>query len=339
MMKKQRILVVGTGGTISMEDVGRDELRYELRYSSREIIGIVDKVYALKERFEIDYVDLKPMDSDDLPAKVAWRHSITIYSVYDDHDAIIALRGTGNMAYSSADTALRFRTGCPIINIGSQKPHNSKTVFTDVYGNVANAFHLAEQDIGECCVLFGTKILRASRLQKRSSDDLQPFEVNNDSVIGEIGTSVRLYQQCRKRGEVATEFFDGFAKVKTLEINVSREPWEIDGYIGKCDGLILEGYEGNNVPKLGENNFIPAIEKAAKGGLIIMVSNKHYIHASTQRPYTGAHMARKAGAILLPPMSPDAALAKASIVLSKTKDAREIGLEMNRDYAGEIMDD
>ena len=346
-MKKTRVLVVGTGGTASMADVGADgKPRYAMRYSAEDLVGMVRKIYTLR-RFEIDCLELTKYkkDSVDYLPSEARDISRAIYEALDGHDTAIAIRGSDNFPYLCADSAFRAPAGTPAINTMAQIPANSKRVPSDVIDNIAHCFYFAEQQFLLDVAVLRDKIFLATRLEKRASGRKQPYEEGNGSVIGCFGNEIRdnnkiMRNMCREKPTEAIlgrESCDSLAKIKLHEISMGSEPWEVESYMGKCDGLILSGYANWNVPHTKGNDFVPAIEKAVKNGLVVMLRDKSYIDSTGSMPYVGANAAQQAGAILLPPMVPDAAKAKASIMLALTHDLGEIEKGMRHDWAGEVL--
>ena len=137
-MKKNKVLIVYTGGTIGMVQDERGSLRpfpmehiYDLLPELRKCPYTVD-TYQM-ERI-IDSSNMKPDFWVDIAEIIEKR--------YDDYDGFVVLHGTDTMAYTASALSFMFKNlSKPIILTGSQLPMG--VLRTDGRENIICALELA----------------------------------------------------------------------------------------------------------------------------------------------------------------------------------------------------
>ena len=188
-MKKPRILIVYTGGTIGMiEDPKAKTLK---PFDFSHLMENVPKVKMLD--YDIDNIQFNPpIDSSDMDVSHWQDIARSIAEHYEKYDGFVVLHGTDTMAYTAS--ALSFMLGNlakPVIITGSQLPIGE--VRTDGEENLITALQIAaDRDadgnptVREVAILFENFLWRGNRSTKRSADNFNAFKSNNYPELAKI---------------------------------------------------------------------------------------------------------------------------------------------------------
>lgn len=240
-MRKHRILLITTGGTIAGE-VAKDkrddqEIREGKDFS--ELIRPTLKYLQKKWQIEIEVKDhnFDPVDSSDITPE-NWKAIISkIHEDYDNFDSFIITHGTNTMGYTSA--ALSFaiaNSNKPIIITGSQVP--SGMPGTDALTNLNNAIRIAtwpyEPTIKGVVAVFGSHIITGTRVKKSTEFDYDAFRSFTTGSIGRIGRIIHMDQ---------SNLLQHLSKLKTEQINPA---------IDKTDLIVKNDFDVSKIVSLTE---------------------------------------------------------------------------------------
>ncbi len=202
-MKKPRILIIYTGGTIGMIEDPRSKALRPFDFS--HLMENVPKVKMLD--YEIDNIQFAPpLDSSDMQPP-HWQHiARSIARNYDAYDGFVVLHGTDTMAYTASALSFMLQNlGKPVIITGSQLPIGE--VRTDGEENLITALQIAasrERDgaptVQEVAILFENYLWRGNRSTKRSADHFNAFKSSNYPYLAKIGLDIRYNRDVLSRG-------------------------------------------------------------------------------------------------------------------------------------------
>jgi L-asparaginase len=221
---------------------------------------------------------VNPIDSADISVFHWEIMASKIKSEYSKYDAFIILHGTDTMAYSAGamDMAIK-NLDKPIIFTGSQLPMYDKK--TDGATNLLNAINIAvykESRRMGVCVVFGSKIIKASRAVKTSSISMEGFASSNFNLLGSVSDKAVCF--CEEQ--------DKEIEKKKIELEVKadfeREVFYFPIYPEcaltlqsmlsiKTKGCVIGSYGSGNIPN--DKGLMLAMEKYIEnGGVIVNVS-------------------------------------------------------------------
>jgi L-asparaginase len=337
-MKKKRVYVAYTGGTIGMKRTRASGYSPEPGYLQKQMRDMPELKHASMPSFTIhEYQPL--LDSSNM-TPLEWveiAHDIAAH--YDDYDGFVVLHGTDTMAYTAS--ALPFMLhglGKPVLITGSQIPLCE--VRNDARENLITSLLIAANyDIPEVCLYFGGRLLRGCRSTKVSADGFAAFASPNHPPLGEVGIEIEINwpfvrpRQARQKLSVqemaspvvsALRLFPGIAP--ELVRNVLRPPLQ---------GLVLEAYGVGNGPDQ-DAEFIRALAAATERGVVIIDCTQCLEGTVNLHEYaTGASLAA-AGVISGFDMTAEAALAKLHWLFSRGWSHDRVKREAQRDQRGEM---
>ncbi len=196
MLKKDKILILYSGGTIGMLKNEEGVLQpFDVSYLIKEIPQLS------KLDCQIDFKSiLSPKDSADFNPSDWVEIGQLIFDNYDSYTGFVVLHGTDTMAYTASALSFMF-SGLkkPVIFTGSQLPVSH--VRTDAYENLLSSVQIALLKnnevavVQEVCVFFGNKLLRANCATKSSSSDFVAFESYNYPYLINAGVELKVQQK------------------------------------------------------------------------------------------------------------------------------------------------
>ena len=206
-MKRKKVLLIYTGGTIGME---KNYLTGSLQpFDFQNILEKIPELKLLDCEIEIYSFD-PPLDSSDVgPAE--WRQMTEVIDHrYRDVDGFVILHGTDTMSYSaSALSFMLHHLDKPVIFTGSQLPIGD--LRTDAKENLLTGIYyatLSDADGGpavrEVALYFEYKLLRGNRTVKFSAENFDAYQSPNYPILGQSGVRLSLYQEnlwCQKTNE------------------------------------------------------------------------------------------------------------------------------------------
>ena len=302
-MKKPRILIVYTGGTIGMiEDPKAKTLK---PFDFSHLMENVPKVKMLD--YDIDNIQFNPpIDSSDMDVSHWQDIARSIAEHYEKYDGFVVLHGTDTMAYTAS--ALSFMLGNlakPVIITGSQLPIGE--VRTDGEENLITALQIAaDRDadgnptVREVAILFENFLWRGNRSTKRSADNFNAFKSNNYPELAKIGLGIHFNHNALSKTSLnkplhprynldtslmSIDLFPGLNK------HVLRHQLSTPG----IKGVVLRTYGAGNGPT--KSWFIDAVRDAISRGIIILNVTQCVNGAVHSNRYMGGDYLSTAGVV------------------------------------------
>ncbi|MGM0607073.1 MAG: asparaginase [Candidatus Muiribacteriota bacterium] len=328
----KKLLLILTGGTITMKKNIEDVLDInELEDISYEMKYILN---SLKNDIHIDVEPLYNIDSTDVTIDHWKKIAECIYSHYEIYDGFVVSHGTDTMAYTASAISFMLQNiGKPVVFTGAQLPLSN--VYTDGSNNLINSFLLAANyDIGEVCILFGSRIMRATRARKISAFDLLAFDSLNHNPLGTIGLNFKLCEYVKGRRKYTklkfSENFDDNIAFVTLYPGLQRDVFR--NMIKDTNGVILQGYGAGNI----SSRFYDDIYEFSKKELPIIICTQCVIGKIELELYKVGKQLADLGVVSASDMTPEAATVKLMWALGQTKDLKKITDFFKRDLVGEL---
>lgn len=332
-MKKGRVAVIGTGGTISA--IGRDA--FDLHdYDANGTMLDVTEILSRCPRAEDD-PDCFPVP---FLSKVStrigfpeWRELVLLCDEVvgrnPDVSGIVILHGTATLEETAFFLHLTLKVDVPVVLVGAQRPWNGLS--SDAALNLRNAIRVAAcreaRGLG-VLVLLNDEIHSARDVTKGSTLRVHTFQSPVHGLLGQADPDmVVFYRKPTRRHAPDTEFriekLDALPRVDILYAYAGGDDVLARAALAAgAKGIVSAGFAP------GSPNAIEAavLREAAAAGTVIVQSSRA---GSGRVPSTTA--IAKAGFVSADDLTPQKARILLSLALTRTADIVEIG-RMFRSY-------
>lgn len=196
MKKQSAVLLIFTGGTISMsENPATGALRpidfERLQELLPELNQIGIRVKSIPFFPLIDSSDVHP---------VTWeKMALCIAENYDNYDGFVILHGTDTMAYSASALSFMLENlSKPVIFTGAQLPIGSMR--SDGKENLLSAIEIAAAKenghpvVPEVCIFFEDNLFRGNRTTKKNAEHFNAFNSYNYPPLAKAGVHIKYFR-------------------------------------------------------------------------------------------------------------------------------------------------
>ncbi len=274
-MKRPKILIIYTGGTIGM--IENPDTHALQPFDFSHLMDNVPKVKKLD--YDIDNIQFEPpIDSSNMDPS-HWRDiALAIEEHYDRYDGFVVLHGTDTMAFTASALSFMLENlSKPVIITGSQLPIGE--VRTDGEENLITALQVAaaidekgRPRVQEVAILFENYLWRGNRATKMSADNFNAFKSFNYPELAEIGLDIEYNEAALRKMpprplRVCT---DMDTNVMFLELNPGMTEQTLDYLLHApgIKGIVLKTYGAGNTPS--HPWFIERIREAVDRGVVIV---------------------------------------------------------------------
>jgi len=335
-MKKKKVLLIYTGGTIGMV-----KNHISGRLEPVDFENLLDQIPALKKfNCRIDALFFKvPIDSSDADPSTWIKLVNLIEKHYSKYDGFVILHGTDTMAYSAS--ALSFmieHLHKPIVFTGSQLP--LEMIRTDGKENLITSIEIASSERApkEVCIYFEDMLYRGNRTSKYSSEHFDAFKSPNYPQLAEAGVHIEYNPKFNlKESKKETVFH------KTLSDKIAvitffpgiREDHILSVFENENNkGIILQTFGSGNIPN--KKWLKHAIKKAIDSGKIIL-NTTHCIDGGVdQGKYANSAMLNDAGVISGNDINLEAAVTKMMFLLGSSYSSKKQISLLGKSLVGEM---
>lgn len=271
----------------------------------------------------------------------------TVAKELNDVEGVIITHGTDTMHYTSAALSFMLRNlSKPVVLTGSQR--SSDRGSSDAGMNIICSAWISRSDIAEvgicmhegmsddCCIF-----IHGTKARKMHSSRRDAFRSINDVPIAKVWPDGRMqilkgYKKRSDEDVIADTKFE--PRVALLKVYPGSDPSILEFLISKgYKGFVIEGTGLGHVPTQARCSWIPAIKKAIKAGIPVIVTTQTLYGRVNPHVYTNLRILfSDAKAIPGEDMLPETAYVKLGWVLGHTKDMDEVRKAMLQNIAGEI---
>ncbi|MBR6844505.1 MAG: type I asparaginase [Bacteroidales bacterium] len=338
-MRKNKVLIVYTGGTIGMV---QDENGSLHPFALDRIYDAVPQLHACK--YGIDSVTLDQIiDSSNMSPSMWADIADIIEHRYNDYDGFVVLHGTDTMAYTASALSFMFKNlGKPIILTGSQLPLGM--LRSDGRENIISALEIAsgqEAVIPEVCIFFENHLYRGNRSTKLNAENFDAFGSYNYPSLAKVGINIRfkehLFLPMPAEPLMVRKNFD--TRVAVLKLFPGIGESVVRALLGTPDlqGAVIETYGSGNAPT--DDWFINAIDDAIKRGVIVMNVTQCKAGAVKMRQYAASCDMDRIGVIGAGDITIEAAITKMMYLLGNFPgDKEHVKLRLSQSLRGEITE-
>ncbi|MEM7160839.1 MAG: asparaginase [Bacteroidota bacterium] len=321
-MKKKKVLLIYTGGTIGMV---KNHLTGRLE--PVDFDNLLSQIPALKKfNCRIDALFFSvPIDSSDAGPETWLKLIKLIEKHYEKYDGFVILHGTDTMAYSAS--ALSFMIEDlqkPIVFTGSQLP--LEMIRTDGKENLITSIEIASSDKApkEVCIYFEDLLLRGNRTTKFSSEHFDAFKSPNFPPLAEAGVHIeynpKFYLPANRK---KTQFHKTVSdKIAVITFYPGIREDQVTGVLENENnkGIVLQTFGSGNIPN--QDWLRRALDKAIQEGKLIL-NTTHCIDGGVEQgKYENSAILSEVGAISGLDISLEAAVTKMMFLLGTYSTAK-----------------
>ena len=340
-MKRPKILIVYTGGTIGMIE---NQVTGALEpFNFNHLIDNVPKIKMLD--FDIQHLQFDtPIDSSDMNPDHWSEIARIIEKHYDAVDGFVVLHGTDTMAYTAS--ALSFMLGNlhqPVIITGSQLPIGE--VRTDGEENLITALQIAASTnpdgtptVQEVAILFENYLWRGNRSTKMSADNFNAFKSNNYPSLAKIGLGIHFNADALMRHttirplEVRCQM-DTAVMFLDLHPGIRESTLLHQLHTPGIKGIVLKTFGAGNTPTAAW--FMDAIGDAVERGIVVM-NVTQCVNGPVNQRYVSAGRLAEVGVVSGHDLTSEAAITKLMYLFGLGLAPEEVKQYLSRSLAGEI---
>lgn len=329
MMKKKKILLLATGGTIASS--GADGLKPAVTVG-----GILSKIPQITSEYCIDSVDLMSLDS----TNVQHEDWTVIAGAIDknrlSYDGAVITHGTDTLAYTaSALSFMLLGINIPVVLTGSQLPIEADK--TDAYANLSLAFKTASAGYPGVFVSFGGKVMLGSRAHKAHTTELCAFDSVNFPPVAELENGVLKINRKLIPKAGAYKFSEKMdADVFLVKLTPGTNPEIFDALLNTgCRGFIIEGFGLGGVHS-ERRSIVKKLAELAERKIPVVLKSQCEGGESRLDVYEVGIKAEKAGAVCAYDMTTESAFAKLKYLISNGVPYEKIKSGFQTDMTGEI---
>lgn len=311
-----RILVLYTGGTIGMDHTP-EGLAPVPGYLPRQL----DRLAVPGRHVDvIEYPDL--IDSSAIGIAHWNRMLDDLRASAVRYDGFVIIHGTDSMAYTASVLAMALEgLDRPVVLTGSQLPLVHPR--SDGWSNLADALEAASRPaLHEVAIAFDRLLLRGCRARKVDAGAFSGFDSPNCAPLARFGIDTRWASVDRTGFAQAS----GGLKVHALDPAVRIAPMMLMpgaasslfgqwlSADGGLDGAVLMSYGNGNAP--ADPVLLEGVRAATARGAVVVNITQVLRGAVSVGAYAASQPLARAGAVAGADMTPEAALAKLTVLLS-----------------------
>lgn len=313
---KKKILMIGTGGTISSANEGQG-LSPCIRADD-----LMKFCPDIKERCDVDCVQPIFLDSTNIRPGHWIKLADTVQRYYDDYDGFVITHGTDTMAYTASSLSyLMQNSRKPIVLTGSQQPISVPG--SDAIRNLSDAFVCAcDEKSHDVMVVFFGAVIAGTRARKNFSRSYAAFGSINFPEIAKIVNGRMIHYICEDVAGKPTFYNFLNPNVGVLKFVPGLRHAVLQSLIEQYDGLVIESFGVGGLPEYSD--YYEQIKQASENGKLIVMTTQVANEGSDLSVYkVGVQIKNNLKVLEAYDMTTESAFAKLMWILGITTDFDE----------------
>ena len=275
MEKENAVLLIFTGGTISMsEDPSTGALR------PIDFDRLQEYMPEIKQTgVRVNSIPFLPLiDSSDVQPSVWEQMANIIQDKYEEYSGFVILHGTDTMAYSASALSFMLENlSKPVIFTGAQLPIGMMR--SDAKENLLTAIEIAAAQengkpiVPEVCIFFEDTLFRGNRTTKKNAEHFNAFNSYNYPPLAKAGVHIKYfrsyihYPAAGTKIRVRTKIDQNIAILKLFP-GISEHTVNAILQIPNLKAVVLESFGAGNAPR--RLWFYDALKNATERGILIV---------------------------------------------------------------------
>jgi L-asparaginase len=340
MVKRQKILLIYTGGTIGMVTNPKTGALHPVDFE--HIVREVPELNRLG--VVMDSVTFDPViDSSDMNPEIWARLANLIREKYHNYDGFVILHGTDTMSYTASALSFMLQNlSKPVILTGSQLPIG--LIRTDGKENLITAIEIASAYdengaiVPEVAIYFETKLYRGNRTTKHNAEYFNAFSSDNYPPLAQAGIKIHYNRDAIHYG-IEGDFaintnMDRNVLVLRIFPGMMNEILESVCTIPNIKGIVLETFGSGNAPT--NPGFARILRQTCERGVVIVNVSQCRAGSVNMNSYDAGVGLQEAGVVSGYDSTTEAAVAKLMFLLGNYSDHNEIIEKLKKSISGEI---
>jgi L-asparaginase len=329
--KRSKICVLFCGGT---KLIGRHDITLEVRAES-DIARWLDEVPELRIIADLEPVFIVDGSEQSISSDIWIQLAQQIKKRYAHYDGFVIMHAFDSMVHTGVALSFMLQNlGKPVILTGAQENKSDvQSGGTGLIGfrrlgiraNLINAVQVATMDIAEVGIMFGNRLMRATRVHQSQTDQTNLIDSGGD-LLGKVDFGIKLNEVRQRRRRTGLLVRAGIASgVVTIGMNPGMKPRDLIDSIGpNVVGVILRA----KVTKLSTNEWSDLNRQAKQRKLPLFLTGL-VEPIPTQQSYL----------IAVPAMTEEVLLVKVMWVLGQARLISQIRELITANLADEFLAD
>lgn len=341
MKKENSVLLIFTGGTISMsEDPANGALK------PIDFNRLQEYMPELKQTgVKIKSIPFLPLiDSSDVEPAIWERIATTIQENYNEYDGFVVLHGTDTMAYTASALSFMLENlAKPVILTGAQLPVGM--LRSDAKENLLTAIEIATAKengmaiVPEVCIFFEDTLFRGNRTTKKNAEHFNAFNSYNYPALAKAGVHIkyfRTYIHYPAAGSALKVRTKVDRNVAILKLFPGITPHTVNAILNIPDlrAVVLETFGAGNAPR--QLWFYDALKKATGKGILIVNKSQCGTGSVEMGRYETSLNLMSAGVISGFDITTEAIVTKLMYLLGECANIQEVKRKLSISLCGEM---